>query len=853
MTGFSPRAVRHVAQAVTVLLAVLGGLSLSGLRTEFLPVDNPPEIRFHWLDPGAPARRLEERLALPLETRLPDLAGAAQFDLRIRNDRLDLRLELTDARQAPAVVEALYAQLRDTNLPLPLSRELNLPGDTMRLAWTVHSATRSAAELALWARQQLLPALRGLAAIGTPQLEGEPAREIVVIADDRRLAAVGLTLLDIVRSIQRLTASGQPESSSPLSPGGQPTSPPGLAVLPVALPNGVSVPLSTLAQIRERPADTGIAPAHLELVFGVRPSAAHDAMQRVESHLAWMKTNGLVPTDIFITRASVLTDLPTSSVWLAVGGAAMLTLLVFAMAGAGAVWRWLAAAGGAVLAGLGSLAMSQTSLNVLTLPALTLALAPAAAMRLYVRRSASPVSSSLAVLTVVLIIVAPSLLLLTDEPGLRTWRGPLHVFVVTSVLACLAVYAFAGSRDERAERFQRFSAHLVRHLQRIWRLGAWPAMLLVLAGSIGLSILPSANVFAPWSGQAWQLRLHGDDLDRLAQSADRLVRELSGVEGLSLSGHSLSEQKWNWRITTDPAQLEEKGLAADDLERLAGLSRHGTVAAVFTEGERRMPVRVEPVQRAGAGPDADISRLVVAGELKDRPVVLWRDVAQAESRLEYTDIRRDRRGRYVEIGGVFKDATMAATVYDKINAAASRLAPPGAHEWRGMVPRVPEMARALVMLIAPWLLVAALSGGLRYRRAAVLPAMLFAVLAPLPGVALVGVLQGGVSVPLLGAAMLSAGIGSAAMLVLIESSLRAGPGMTLDAVRNAFPELLALVLPWLVVTLFWLWPNRAGFWLGPFSGGLSAGLITILILVPSMHALAVSGWWRSPGAEIGTK
>jgi multidrug efflux pump subunit AcrB len=852
-TGFSLRAARYAAQAVTALLAVLGALSLSGLRTEFLTADSPPEIRLQWLDPGASARHLEERLALPLESRLPDLPGVADFDFRILDDRLDLRLELTDAKQAPAVVEALHTQLHEASLPPPSSRDVELPGHSTRLAWRVQSSTRSAAELALWSRQQLLPALRGLAVIGTPRLEGEPAREIVVTADDRRLAAVGLTLLDVVRSIQRADAIGRKELSTPLSPGGQPTSPPALAVIPVKLPDGVSVPLSTLAQIRERPVDAGIVPAHFELVFKVRPAAAHEAMQRVESHLAWMKTNGLVPADISITRASVLTDLPTSSIWLAVGGATLLTLMVFATAGAGAGGRWLAAASGAVLAGLGLLAVSQASLNVLTLSAVTLALAPAASMLLLIRWSPVPVSTGLAALTAVTIIVAPGLLLLSDTPAMWTWRDPLRVFVVTGLLACLAVFASEVPRDVRPEWFQRLCAQLVRHLQRVWRRGAWPAVLLALAGSVGLLTLPSENVFAPWSGQAWHLRLHGDNLDHLAKSAGRLMREISGVAGLSLSGHSLAEQNWNWRVTTDPVQLEEKRLEADDAQRLAGLSRHGAVAAVFVEGEQRVPVRVEPALRTDAGPAADISRLIVAGEIKDRPVVLLRDVAQAEPHLEYTEIRRDRRGRYIEIGGAFTDAAMAAAVYDTVTAAASRLAPSGTYEWRGMALRVPDIKRALVMLFAPWLLVAVLSGGLRYRRAGVMPAMLFAVLAPLPGVVLVGLLQGGVSVPLLCAALLSAGVGAAVTLVLVEYQLRAGPGMSLDAVRHAFPGVLALVLPWLAVTLFWFWPNRAGFWLVPFTGGLYAGLFSILIIAPSMRVLAGSGWRRSSGAENGTK
>ena len=845
MTGLSPRTARLVAQAVMALLAVLGVLSLSGLRTEFLPVDSSAEIRLHWLDPGASALRIEERLALPLETRLSDLPGVADYDMRIRNDRLDLRLVLADVTRAPAVIESLIEQLRDVNLPLPLSRNLELPGDSTRLVWRVHSSARPAAELAQWSRQQLLPALRGLTGIGSPRLAGELSREIVVTADDRQLAAVGLTRLDIVQSIQRAGAGGQTETGRPLEAGGQPTSLPALAVLPVMLPSGVSVPLSTLAQIRERPVATDSTPGQLELVIAVRPAAAHDALQRVESQLAWMRTNAVVPADISVTRDSVLMDLPASSVWVAVAGVTMLTLLVFAAAGTGAGWRWLAAASGALLAGLGTLVVSQTSLNVLTLSALTLALAPAASMILLIQRPPSPVSPGLALLTVVTILAAPSLLLLPHEPALLMWRGPVRVFVVTGLLACLGAYAFAGSRSKRPEWSPRFTAKCVHHLKRVWRPGAWPAMLLVLAGGLGLLALPSRNVFAPWSGQTWQLRLHGDDLDRLAESAGRFMRDLSGVEGLSVSAHSLAERQWNWRIAADAVQAEEKGLAAENLERLTGLSGRDAVVVEFVDGERRIPVRMEPAQRASVGPTTDISHLIVAGELRDRPVVLLRDVAEAQPHFEYTDIRRDRRGRYVEIGGEFRDANVAAKVYDMAIASAGRNAPSGSYEWQGMAPRVPDMARVLVLLFVPWLLVAVLSGGWRYRRIAVPPAMLVAVLAPLPGVVLAGVLLGGVSAPLLGAALLSAGVGSAVMLVQIEFLSRAGPGMTMDAVRRAFPGLLALVLPWLAVTLFWFWPNQSGFWLGPFAGGMYTGLISTLIIVPSMHALAGTGWRRA--------
>jgi multidrug efflux pump subunit AcrB len=848
---------RHAVLALVLLLAAAGGLSLSGLRAEFLPVDNPAELRLRWHDPGASPWRLEERLALPIESRLSDLPGVSDFDLRILNDRLDLRLELTDAKKASRALGELYTRLSDAGLPLPSPREVELPGDSARLTWGVRSSTRSATELAQWARQQLLPAVRGLSGLGASRLEGEPTREIVVTADERRLAAVGLTRLDIVRSIQRAGTNDRADHGNALVPGGQPTSLPALAVLPVALPNGVSVPLSTLVQIRERPADAVTPPGHLELVVEVPPPAVHDARQRVESQLAWMQTNALVPADVFIVLASAPTELPASSLLLAVVGALMLAALVFAASGAGVGWRWAVAAGCAIFAGLGTLVAGQASLNVLTLTALTLALAPATSLVLLIQRSPALVSRGLAASVVVSIFVVPGLLMLSDEPPLRLWRDPLRVFVVTGLLACLAMFVLAGPRDVRTDRFRQFTAAIVDRLLRLWRLGPRAALLwvlLALGAGIGLIMLPSVNVFAPWSGHDWRLRLHGDDLEQLTQSADRLGRELSAMEGLSLSAHSPTERHWSWRVTADPVQLEEKGLDADDLERLAGLSQRGVVATVFIEGERHVPVRLEPVQRVDAGPTTDISRLIVAGELKDRPIALLREVARVEAQLEYPEIRRDRRGRYVEIGGEFKDAATAAKAYDKMVSAVDRLALPGTHEWRGMAPRVmPGLKQALVMLFTLWLLVAMLFGGWRYHRAVVLPIMLFSVLSPLPGLVLAGALQGGISVPLLTAALLSAGIGSATALVLIEFLSRAGPGVASDAVRNAFPLLLALVLPCLAVTLFWFWPNQAGFWFGRFSGGLYAGLFAILLIVPMTHVLiGASGCPRSD-TEHGTK
>lgn len=814
------RLVRRIAQGITALAAVFGGFALDRLQTDFLPRDNVSVLRWLWRDPGLSAVQLEERYARPVEERVRGLLSVADIESRLRPGQAEITVRYSDARDTPAINQTVSEWVAGENRPPPEWRVHEGPDRPPVLVWRLRISGEDR-NLIHWAETQVLPAVRALSSVDTARLEGAPVRELEAMVDTRRLAAVGLTLLDIVHVVReagRAAATTETASGRAMqpSPGRLPT----FAALPVILPAGGSLPLASFAQFRERTVPIRALGASLSLV--VRPhqaSLTREAIERVDAHLAWLHSNRLMPGGVTIVSPAALTILPRSVPATALAGVVLLSVAVFVLTGSRAGWRWLGAVAGALLTGLGWLALSGDSLNVMTTAALALALAPAASAILLWRPARARPDTKTIGWFLAALLVTPGLLLAADGPAWQPLHASVRVYLVTGIAAVLSVYSFGVGRVPAHRRTQRLHKHgLFR-----WPAGAvysfrgdlWrTAVVIVLLASVMVTAsLPFRDVLAPWRTGEWRLRLHGDSLDALGAEAAHLEKMLSSLPTLVVEPPAIPERVSDWRVTADAARAQAVGVDPDDVERLVRLTLAGGVIAEFADGGQGVLVRLS-TPRLDTDPARELERLIVGGETKDRPLIRLRDVAHADPGEEYAEIRRDRLGRYVEIHGGYRQGERSspahdeATVLGTLSAAQSLWSAPG--------------TRWLLWLLPGWLLGLAWLGTPRSERLRAWATVGWGALAPIPVVALCGVIQGGLTVPCLLVAVLLMGIGAAGGVLQT-------PDRTWPEIQSP-PRFVALMVPWAAVVFPLAWIPWADFWFRPLALGLLAGLVAIGLL-----------------------
>jgi hypothetical protein len=804
----------RLALGAALLLALAGGLSLSELRTERVAHDTAVVLDLVWRDPGLSARRMEERYALPISQQLLDDPRVLDVDSILRPDEAVVRIRLRDPRTAARVTDLLDEWATNEGRPVPGRHIAQAPDQSGTRVWRVRADRMDAEKVRRWAIEQLLPSVRALNGVEEARLEGAPARELTVVADTRRLAAVGLTLLDIADVIEEAVhpASG-PSPASGLIARPLPTRVPALAALSVPLPGDGSLPLSSLAQFQERTISGRDTNAGLRLVVIPRHAAQDgDVGERVDAHIAWLRSNALLPPDVRISGVAAQTELPASVLTAAVASALALSVCVFWLLGPRSGWRWIAVEGCAVPAGLGALVAGGDSLNVMTSAALVLGLAPAASMAFLSRLPRHPRTMSWIMRAAASLLAIPGVVLVGEGPLWQALHSPVRVYLFTALFAVLASYGFRmwqiTDGRPRAWRLADRVASLAA------RAGYWRGVAAVLlAGAIVvIADLPHKDVFAAHTGSdEWRVRLHDDDLDALHAGAERLRQALTAVDSVTVAPPVPAERLPDWRVTVDSKLALALGVEPDEVERLLRLSLTGARIAELAEGEQRVFLRL-----SSAVAETDPGRIIVGGELKDRPLVRLHTVANAEPEDGYAEIRRDRHGRYTEIHGSYRNPERPESAYDEVSAISA--------PHRERTTGVATGARGVFVALIAWLLWV----GWRGRRGTseslrnwIL--MAWGVMAPLPAVALCGSLQGGLTAPCLFAAILSMGVGGAsAAWIVHQGGVPRSPPLA--------PVSLSFLLPWMAMAVAWVALPGTYFILGPLAAGLVAGLGSLFVL-----------------------
>ena len=198
-----------VNRPVTVLMATLAVSTFGLIAVQNLPVDLLPDLSYPTLTiqteyPDAAPETVEQFVTRPIEEAVGVIPGVREMRSQSRSSISEVVLEFEwgesmdtaglDVRERLGLVELP----REAEIPRVLRFDPSLE-PIMRLGF---SGDRDLDELRQLAERWLKPRLEAVVGVAAAKVRGGLDAEIVVEADEDRLAALGLTLADLARALR---------------------------------------------------------------------------------------------------------------------------------------------------------------------------------------------------------------------------------------------------------------------------------------------------------------------------------------------------------------------------------------------------------------------------------------------------------------------------------------------------------------------------------------------------------------------------------------------------------------------------------------------------------------------------
>ncbi len=215
---------RHPIGVVMLTLAIimLGGLAYTRLSIDLLPHVIYPQVLVRVMDPGVPAKIMEDKVTRQLEEQLAITEGVVHIHSTTSKGRsaIDLSFDFEKdidiaLRDASNRLDRARRFLPDTVEPPIIYKRDPFQRPVMILL--ASSTLRSALEIREWADYTLSKLLLNLPGIAAIEVGGGVNREIQIEVDQERLAASGIditTLTDVISNSNSDTATGRLEMSS---------------------------------------------------------------------------------------------------------------------------------------------------------------------------------------------------------------------------------------------------------------------------------------------------------------------------------------------------------------------------------------------------------------------------------------------------------------------------------------------------------------------------------------------------------------------------------------------------------------------------------------------------------------
>lgn len=802
---------RRIA-AFTLAAASLGGAValFPDFRLEPFDQNVPPVIRVELGDAGAP-REFMAAVLVPVVAALGEIEGVQGLEASaaVGTAKIELTFGRAARRDALADVRNRLESLR-RELPATLDApRVARAGAPLLAQVRIRAESASFEEVARWAEEHIADPVRLMPGVAGVSRRNDEVRVVDVLPDSRRLAAPGLTILDVAAALRQASLTTRA----------------GLATVPVRMPAGDSVPLATLAQIQSAPQPPQPPVVELLITAGER---AHTlaTLARIEGHLEWVRANGVVPATWQVALSS-----SRASAWRVLTPfiAAAVLAVVLVISGVGVM-----AGGRAVRGLLGSLLVMLPAGGVL-LAAGGYAFSPptflgfAAAVVVGGVFAASHCRPR-AIIAAMAVIAVPCVLAGWSLPGdyeiFRIFLLSFAGFLLPGLL-WQALWYRRGHVVSQPR-----AAHWLRFMTTIAPPGRAVRVAVVAIGVAGLF----AVVLIPWDEPSAQgqervlrARVYGGDPGQLVQAASDMAARLKEVDGVVAVRHSLESLTLQWHVELAQEKAALLGIAGGDIRRIVNLSLEGAVLGNFVEGSRRWQVRLALPEIERERADA-VERLIVAGEVKGRPLVYLREVATAEREWDHAQTQRDLRGEYVDVSAVLASGTpvgASAAAAREIAAADEMPAP----VWVGSGASVHAVRVAVAGALAAGLLLAGVAVWFTRHRGE-LARIATAALVPLPGASVAALAQGSFSAHGASALLLASVLAMAVVVALLAG--RARPGARDSGQKNAGLALMPVGLLLFAATLLpvALVPAWRDFLLILSGGAISAMLLWPWVLPP---------------------
>ena len=358
-TGLSTWSVRHPIGVVMMTLAVmvLGAFALERLNVDLLPQITYPDVRVRVLDPGVPATVMEDEVTRQLEEQLAITEGAIAIQSRTREGRsaIDLSFRYGDdvdqaMRDASARLDRAKRFLPDSiDPPIIYKRD---PFQLPVAEYVIGSRLRDPIELRDLVDYDLGRQLLTLPGVAAAEVGGGLEREVRIIADQYRLAGLGLDVLDLQARLQEanrdvpagrlLMRDGEISART----GGRFDTVEQIAALPLgdaALGGAEQLRLGEVAQVLDTGAEERLrirlnGSPGIKLSIQKQPlSNTVAVVDAVDAELARLEAEGLVPDDIQIAKvddqARYIRQSLSNAIQAALGGALLAMLVVYLFLG----------------------------------------------------------------------------------------------------------------------------------------------------------------------------------------------------------------------------------------------------------------------------------------------------------------------------------------------------------------------------------------------------------------------------------------------------------------------------------------------------------------------------------------
>jgi len=318
--GIAAWSVHHPIGVIMITLAavVLGAFALGRLAVDLLPHIIYPEIGIRVLDSGVPAQVMEDRITRQLEEQLAITEDAVSITSRTTEGRSAVELSFpygkdidVALRDASTRLDRARRFLPDTiQPPIIFKRD---PSQRPIMELVVSSKTRGPVALRTWVDDVFAKWFLNLPGVAAAEVGGGVVREIHVLPDQRRLAALGLSpaaLAELLDRANRDEPVGRLRMQHQELGGrtaGRFRSLDELRQLPVPLPDGGSVRLGEVAEVLDSHEDEKLR-IRFNDVPGIKvsmqkqPTANTVAVaDAVTGRLDWMRDQRLFPDDIEVT------------------------------------------------------------------------------------------------------------------------------------------------------------------------------------------------------------------------------------------------------------------------------------------------------------------------------------------------------------------------------------------------------------------------------------------------------------------------------------------------------------------------------------------------------------------------